>query len=231
MPSFDIVKRWEPKKDSFRAQSIRGTFTLSAEKFSKRFQGEIPIESNQDWQIGAIVGRSGTGKTTIAKDIFKDSYYEDLQHNGETILDDFPKEMNVQDITKLLGSVGFSSPPDWLKAYEYLSQGEKMRVDVALALGDPRPLVVFDEFTSVVDREVAKISCSAISKAIRRNKEKKFVAVSCHYDILPWLDPDWVFYTDEMSFERRNLGEGLQSNWRSTNAKKASGKCLGIITI
>jgi ABC-type ATPase with predicted acetyltransferase domain len=45
------------------------------------------------------------------------------------------------------------------------------------------PLVVFDEFTSVVDREIAKVSALAITKAVRRSK-KKFVAVTCHYDVV-----------------------------------------------
>jgi hypothetical protein len=36
----------------------------------------------------------------------------------------------------------------------------------------------------VADREVAKISAYAISKAIRQQKDKKFIAVTCHYDVV-----------------------------------------------
>ncbi len=54
-------------------------------------------------------------------------------------------------------------------------------------------LVVFDEFTSVVDRTVAQVGSAAVAKAIRSGRiARRFVAVSCHYDILPWLQPDWV---------------------------------------
>jgi len=54
-------------------------------------------------------------------------------------------------------------------------------------------LVVFDEFTSVVDRTVAKIGSAAISKAIRKGRvARRFVAVTCHYDVVQWLEPDWV---------------------------------------
>jgi hypothetical protein len=77
-----------------------------------------------------------------------------------------------------------------------------MRVDIARALCLDKPLVVFDEFTSVVDREIAKVSAFAISKAVRRSK-KKFIAVTCHYDVVDWLDPDWVFSTDTMEFSRK----------------------------
>ena len=102
----------------------------------------------------------------------------------------------------MLCSVGFASPPDWLKAYDCLSQGEKMGVDIARALCLEKPLVVFNEFTSVVDREIAKVSAFAISKAVRRSP-KKFIAVTCHYDVVDWLDPDWVFCTDTMEFSRK----------------------------
>ncbi len=55
------------------------------------------------------------------------------------------------------------------------------------------PLVVFDEFTSVVDRTVAQIGSAAVARAIRSGRiARRFVAVSCHYDIADWLTPDWV---------------------------------------
>jgi len=72
------------------------------------------------------------------------------------------------------------------------------RVDIARALCLDTHLIVFDEFTSVVDREIAKVSAFAISKAVRRSK-KKFIAVTCHYDVMDWLEPDWVFCTDRKS--------------------------------
>ena len=63
-------------------------------------------------------------------------------------------------------------------------------------------LIVFDEFTSVVDREIAKVSAYAIAKAVRRTN-KKFIAVTCHYDVADWLEPDWVFCTDDMTFSKK----------------------------
>lgn len=79
-----------------------------------------------------------------------------------------------------------------------------MRVDIARALCLDKPLIVFDEFTSIVDREIAKVSAFAISKAVRRST-KRFIAVTCHYDVVDWLDPDWVFCTDTMEFSRKKV--------------------------
>jgi ABC-type ATPase with predicted acetyltransferase domain len=227
MPSFNIVKTWN-RPDSFRAQSVIGSFTLHDIKMQKQFTGAIPIEGEK-WQIGVIVGRSGTGKTSIAKQLFPKEYIRGFTYTHDTVLDDFPENVPVNEITKALCNVGFASPPDWLKAYDHLSQGEKMRVDIARALCLQQQLIVFDEFTSVVDREIAKVSAYAIAKAVRRTS-KQFIAVTCHYDVLDWLEPDWVFCTDDMSFSKKK-DDAHQSSLQSTGASEVYGACLANITI
>lgn len=105
-----------------------------------------------------------------------------------------------------------------------------MRVDIARALLLAQKIVVFDEFTSVVDRDVAKIASCAISKAIKRQNDKKFIAVTCHYDVVDWLEPDWVFCTDTMEFDRKKEC-GRPSNSKFIGAAFPCGKCLGNIII
>ncbi|MGA2523702.1 MAG: ABC transporter ATP-binding protein [Candidatus Bathyarchaeia archaeon] len=222
------MKRWD-QADSFRSQSVVGSFTLSDVKLEKRFKGSLPIE-DENWQVGVIVGRSGSGKTSIAKQLFPDAYIKGLEYSHKCVLDDFPEGLETSEITRMLCSVGFASPPDWLKSYDCLSQGEKMRVDIARALCLPQKDIVFDEFTSVVDREIAKVSAYAISKAVRRQKGKRFIAITCHYDVVDWLDPDWVFCTDTMKFDRKKeVGRPLNST--SIGAALQRGRCFGNITI
>jgi hypothetical protein len=68
------------------------------------------------------------------------------------------------------------------------------------------PLVVFDEFSSVVDRNVAKVCSAAIAKGIRNgNLANRFVAVTCHYDVAEWLAPDWVLDMATSQLQRRYL--------------------------
>ena len=85
---FDFVNSWtEP--DSFRAQSVVGSFTLNDVKLQRRFKGSLPIEGD-DWQIGIIVGRSGSGKSSIAKRLFPEAYITGFEYSHNAILDDFP---------------------------------------------------------------------------------------------------------------------------------------------
>lgn len=197
MPNFNIVKKSEYKK-TFRNESIKGQFDLSIESINERFIGNIDIE-NKNWSIGVIVGSSGSGKSTIAKEVFKDYFIEKYEYGNNSIIDEMPKNKTTNEITKIFNSVGFATAWSWLKPYNVLSNGEKMRVDLANAILSDNEIIVFDEFTSVVDRTIAKTASYAIQKAIKK-LNKKFVAVSCHYDILNWLEPDWIYDTDKKQF-------------------------------
>lgn len=205
MPNFDIIRKSCPKK-SFRVASVIGTYDLQSNSIEEHFAGSIDLPDS--WQIGLIVGNSGTGKTTIAKELFPDAYITNFEYSGESLLDDMPQEASMTSITSVLTSVGLASVPTWLKPYSVLSNGEKMRCDLARAILTPNEMFVFDEFTSVVDRNVAKVGSFAMQKAIRKTN-KKFIAVSCHDDIEDWLLPDWVFDTNSMTFR---LCEGQKKN-------------------
>ena len=226
MPHFELVKESKPKK-TFRVASVMGKFDLESEHIVEKFAGNLNLDD--DWQIGVICGNSGTGKTTIAKELFKDSYFMGNDYGSNSVLDDMPKDKTIEEITTMFNSVGFSSPPSWLKPYAVLSNGEKMRVDLAKALLSDKKLIVFDEFTSVVDRNIAKIGSFAVSKAIRRTN-KKFIAVTCHYDILEWLQPDWIFDTNTMTAQKKTSSD-QKSQLISIDATNLIGDCLESITI
>lgn len=193
-----VTNKIEP---SFRTQKVIGMFDLQPESYeSKSWELDINLDE-KPWQIGLIVGSSGSGKTTLAKELFdKNCYHTGYEYNNSCFLDDFDDNLELDEILKVLTKVGFSSPPQWLLPYSALSNGQKFRVDTARALLDKdKDLVVFDEFTSVIDRTVARTSCIAVSKMIRETK-KQFVAVSCHFDIEEYLQPDWVLNVSENKF-------------------------------
>lgn len=233
MPSFDIVKETKPRK-TFRTESVIGSFDLQVESLKQRFRGNIDIES-KDWNIGLIVGASGSGKSTIAKEVFGKEYFKNHVWGDNAIVDEMPKNRTMSEIEKTFTSVGFASPPSWLKPFGVLSNGEKMRVEIAYCLLSNAPITVYDEFTSVVNREVAKTASMAIHKALKRS-EKKFIAISCHNDIIPYLQPDWIYNTDEQRFFFAKTNTKSQnSNYKFTSLttliKNQYGRFLSNIII
>ena len=147
----------------------------------------------KEFEIGIIVGSSGSGKSTLLHKHF--GYEETVEwDNNKAIASHFD---SFQEASARFGAVGLNSIPTWLKPYCVLSNGEKFRADMARRL---KSGAVIDEFTSVVNRDVA-ISCScSIEKYIRQNKLTNIVFCSCHDDIIPYLSPTWVYNTDTHEF-------------------------------
>ena len=225
MYNFDIVKKSDIEK-TFRVAKVMADFDVSIEHSFEHFIGEIKMP--EKWNIGVIVGASGTGKTTIAKELFSDCFIQHFEYKAKSVIDDMPKSKSVDEIEKMFYAVGFGSVPSWLKPYSVLSNGEKMRVDLAKALLE-KDKVCFDEFTSVVDRNVAQTACIAINKTIK-TQNKQFIAVSCHYDILEWLQPDWVFDTNEMKMVFMTA-HAEKNNLLFKSVGEKTGKSLGVIII
>jgi ABC-type ATPase involved in cell division/GNAT superfamily N-acetyltransferase len=204
MPRVDVVVETPPSK-SARARQIEGLFDVPPrQKQTLRWEGDVPIDGD-DWNVGLIVGPSGSGKSTVARALFGDLLDKRFEWPAtEAIVDGFPTHRTMQEVSEICMAVGFNTIPAWLRPFHVLSNGEKFRVDLARRLAEDDPLIVVDEFTSVVDRQVAQIGSHAVQKFVRR-AGRKFVAVSCHYDIIEWLNPDWVFEPIGMSFQRRSL--------------------------
>jgi ABC-type polar amino acid transport system ATPase subunit/GNAT superfamily N-acetyltransferase len=205
MPVAHILRR-SPIASSFRVEQVRGMFDVPHKtEIRHEWNVDLPIDA-KPWLIGLIVGASGSGKTTIAGEVFKDAHiHSGFDWSEQSILDNFPAECQTKEVVECLSSVGLSSPPHWLKRFAHLSNGQKFRVELARLLLSGHKRVVFDEFSSVVDRDVAKICSATLAKTIRRRLCPQLVAVSCHFDVIDWLQPDWIFDVDANRFEWREL--------------------------
>jgi energy-coupling factor transporter ATP-binding protein EcfA2 len=202
-----------PIADSPRVRQVRGMFDLPAEKESRlSWNVHFPLDA-APWSIGLIVGPSGCGKTTLARRMFDGAVYHgpgsgelDERLGRGSVVDAFPDSLGIQEITSILSAVGFASPPAWLRPFVVLSTGQQFRVRLALLLAiTPKDqCLVFDEYTSVVDRTVAQIGSAAVAKLVRQ-RGQRFVAVTCHDDVEEWLQPDWVYRPAEDRFTRRSL--------------------------
>ncbi len=191
-----------------RVQQLEGLFDIAPAKRSE-LSSRHTLNLPEKWNIGVIVGPSGSGKTTLARRAFPSSIIERFDWSmDKSVIDGFPASIGIRDITGLLCSVGFNSPPAWLRPFHVLSNGEQFRVHIARMLAESRDIAVVDEFTSVVDRTVAQIGSAAVAKAVRR-RGQKLVAVTCHYDVLDWLEPDWIYQPVTGELEVADAARGL----------------------
>lgn len=144
-----------------------------------------------DWNIGVIYGGSGTGKTTLLKQfgIINNINFD----NQKALISNFDW-LQPADAALLLSAIGLSSVPTWLRPFHTLSNGEQYRAELAYKIGKAKEneVVLIDEYTSVVDRDVAKSMSYALQKYVRKHN-KKLVLASCHFDIMEWLLPDWTY--------------------------------------
>ena len=166
-----------PIRETPRVAQVRGRFDLPlADRSTMHWTVDLPLDA-RPWQIGLVVGPSGCGKSTIARRLWPDALDASaaLAHlDRGSVLDAFPDDWGIADIVELLSSVGFASPPAWLRPYRVLSTGEQFRVTLALRLASAPEggLVVCDEYTSTVDRTVAQIGSHALARTIRASAKK-----------------------------------------------------------
>ncbi len=190
--------------NSYRAARVKSLFNAeSGCNFNLTIEN---VDLSGDWNIGVVVGASGSGKTSIGKMIFGEDKIISLSdgwHFDKPIIDDIAPEGDFNKVTGLLASVGLGDVPAWLRPFHVLSNGEQFRAGLARAICEKPSEIVIDEFTSVIDRQIAKIGAQAFQKAWRReNPTGKVVLLTPHYDVLDWLQPDWIIDTNRKSFER-----------------------------
>ena len=204
MPSAHIVRKVDVTRTP-RVMQLEGMFDMPPSKRSgERWDVNMPLDE-RPWHIGLIVGPSGSGKTTVLREMFGDHIRSGFSWSPDrAVVDDFPQQAGIRDIVAMLNSVGFSSPPSWLRPFRVLSNGEQFRVFLARALLESGDICAIDEFTSVVDRRTARIGSAAVAKTVRRY-DKKMIVASCHYDIEEWLQPDWVYQPHLNEFRWRRL--------------------------
>ncbi len=176
-----------------------------SEAFDYSFEGERVFEGwekpvvDSAFRIGLVVGPSGSGKTLLLRQFGTET--TPAWDADKAIASQF---QGFDDARTRLMAVGLNNIKAWCSPYHILSTGEQFRADAARRLESG---AIIDEFTSVVDRDVAKSASNAIRKCIHTQKFTGVVFASCHYDILNWLRPDWYFDTAR---GKLHDGRGLQ---------------------
>ena len=188
---------------SYRAARVKSLFNVeSGANFN--LDAELPIDDD-GWQLGVIVGPSGSGKSSLGARVWgDDALYRASWPDRRPIVDAIAPRGDFDQVTAALASVGLGTVPTWLRPYRVLSNGERFRADLARLICEAPARVVVDEFSSVVDRQIARFGALAFQKAWRRGGGQ-CILLSCHYDIVEWLEPDWIFDTGTGRYSGRGL--------------------------
>lgn len=210
--------------DSYRAARVKSLFNAeSGANFD--LTADLPVD-DAGWSLGVIVGPSGSGKTSMGRQFWGGEAFADFENwpGDKPIVDAIAPSGDFNEVTAALAAVGLGTVPAWLRPYPVLSNGEKFRANLARIICDAPGRVVVDEFTSVVDRQIARFGALAFAKAWKRLAKasgNQCVLLSCHYDIIDWLEPDWVFDTATGKYAGRGLWrrpkfdlEIWQTDWR-----------------
>lgn len=194
--------------NSYRAARVKSLFNCES---GANFQLSAELSIDDDaWQIGVIVGPSGSGKTSMGGQVFGSrAMWRPKWPKDAPVIDAIAPSEAFDAVPAALSAVGLGSVPAWLRPYHVLSNGERFRADLAKLIAERPAHAVVDEFTSVVDRQIARIGAMAFAKAWRRGPGQA-VLLSCHYDILDWIEPDWIFDTATGTFERAEAGRRLR---------------------
>lgn len=191
---------------TFLCTKAANSLDIDATKKSiHHFKVSADIES--PYSVGLIVGASGSGKTTLAKHVWGDECFVELLDAARPVIDQFPAHFSYDDCAGMLAGVGLTSVPCWIRPAFTLSNGQRARAECALQMARSieidRPTLI-DEWTSVVDRTVAKVMSHCIQKHARKTG-KRIVLMSCHYDVIDWLNPDWIIDCNKQQYINRRL--------------------------
>lgn len=210
---------------------INGKYDIR-DDYSQQEAVTFDIEKPVGKKVVAVIGESGTGKTTLLKKWFPMTPITFGMSSNVSIFEIISEFTNdFEETSKLLFDVGLSSVPMWKNTPDELSNGEKMRFELAYKLANKEESIFIDEFTSMVDRQTAKNLCKNLNKLIKKY-HKQIILVTCHYDFLEWLDVDMVVDTTVKKSMALELGKKISvQEWKSHVFQSMRGEHLASITI
>lgn len=158
-------------------------FGISGMREFELFNLEIPT----DWDVLYITGESGSGKTSIAREL---GMGEPQQIDTKKIICE-GLNLPLKESLEVLSAVGLSDASAFLTTYENLSDSQQARFRIAYEVVNTTGIVFVDEFLSTLDRETAKPVAYAVQKFVRR-LNRKLVCITAHNDLEPYLKPDYT---------------------------------------
>lgn len=192
-----------------------------------KFDFEVDVTKN----VTIIAGGSGTGKTTLLREIFNEDNIGFSVDSQKSIFELLVVDDDFEKTSKLLFDVGLASVPMWKNPYWTLSNGEKLRFEIAYKLKFAEDLFYIDEFTSMLDRQTAKNMSLKLNKMLEEY-DKRAILATAHFDVLDWVECDQLVDTNlKKSLALQEAKLITLMNWRYERYQETCGAHLVTIII
>lgn len=183
--SYDFL----PKQPSTNASVVMDHFGIGFETGRHVIADnlELPVEKGD---VVCFTGASGSGKSSLMRavaDQLEGVLDVDSLELGDRILID-SLGLPVQEALGVLSTCGLGEAQLLLRTPQELSDGQRYRFRLALALSRSPKWILADEFTATLDRTLAKVIAFNVQRTSRRSGVG-FLLAGTHEDILEDLAP------------------------------------------
>ena len=200
-----------------RAKAIGGLFGIDLKRPPVRVEKKELELTFRSGEITYVTGPSGDGKSTLIEETrqrLNKLKKVTCINCSEVDAFDFSSSQLVinrlgEDVTQAMGylaKAGLGDASLMLRQVNQLSGGEQMRLLIAkmIELGElysrNQVVMLFDEFTSVLDRLTAKVVSRQIRKWVSRTGVHLMVGTA-HDDLVESLKPDVMVYAQDGDYE------------------------------
>ena len=171
-------------------------------------------------QIVLIAGPSGAGKSSLLRAIRSLTRntvrWIDLHRINpppSAVVDAFGRHVPLNRTLAMLSRVGLAEVWTYLRKPHELSEGQRWRLRLAIALmrsrrrARTRAVIVCDEFAALLDRVTAAIVARTLRRSIDSHRESSAIVATTHEDLIKALDPDVIVRCDfaRIEIERRSV--------------------------
>lgn len=196
MAKYTVSRTLHPNSSglSDKATQVCRMFGLTADRLAeRRVSHDCQVEIN-DGDIVYITGPSGAGKSILLNELARCLPAQDVVSldqialpAGKTLIDYVDGDLVTS--LRILSTAGLGDVFCILNQPANLSDGQKYRFRLAIALAMGRKFIFADEFCSNLDRITAAVISYNVRKFAKRNGVA-FILASSHEDIMLDLAPD-----------------------------------------
>jgi len=214
MPTYTVCKTlsWQGQITD-KAAAVCRMFGLTVDRLTQRSVSHNCQVQINDGDIVYITGPSGAGKSVLLNELAKAVPSQDMVcldqielPSGKTLIECIDGDLLTS--LKMLSTAGLSDVFCILSQMAELSDGQKYRFRLAMALATGKKFIFADEFCSNLDRITAAVISYNVHKFAKRNGVT-FILASSHDDILLDLAPD-VLVVKELSGSTQVIYKGSQ---------------------